>query len=265
MNRLDLLIRRLYIIWAGCWWAIGFFLLFPFFCLCIWLSVLRIWMMPALNQFWCWLFFPMAFLKVRTDGKKWLDRKPCIYVSNHASYLDIPLLTYILPGFPAFMGKSSLGKIPLFGFMFRKLHIVVQRSSSRSRAKAMQDALDCLRKGRSVVIFPEGGIYYRIQPGVAEFKDGAFTLAIQTGLPVIPITIFHNWYILPDDGKWLPRNGECHSLVHEPIATQNLTEKDIPWLKEKCRSLIETSLREQIHKGPAHYRKAIASGHPLLN
>lgn len=246
-------LRRAYIFWAGCFWAIGFFILFPFFCLCIWVPPFRI-LMPALNEFWCWLFFPAAFLRVSTIGKKHLQRKPCVYVSNHASYLDIPLLTYILPGFPAFMGKSSLARIPLFGFMFRKLHIVVERNSSRGRAKAMQDTLDCLKAGRSVVIFPEGGIHHKLQPGVADFKDGAFSLAIQTGLPLVPITICHNWYILPDDGKWLPRNGTCKSIVHNPIFTDGMSEKDIPRLREQVRNIIQESLLHTLKNGPAKYR-----------
>jgi 1-acyl-sn-glycerol-3-phosphate acyltransferase len=248
------LIRRAYICWAGFFWAIGFLLLFPLFFLCIQAPKFRR-IMPALNEFWCWIFFPAAFLRVCTSGRKNLPKGTCIYVSNHASYLDIPLLTYILPGFPAFMGKSSLARIPLFGYMFRNLHIVVQRNSSRGRAKAMQDTLNCLDKGRSVVIFPEGGINHSIQPDVADFKDGAFSLAIQTGLPVVPITICHNWYILPDDGHWLPRNGSCQSIIHSPLSTKGMTEKDIPQLREQVREIIRESLIENIRNGPEKYRR----------
>ena len=254
MKYSEYLLRRVYIIWSGLIWALGFFILFPFFCLCIWLPSLRF-LMPGLNQFWCWLFFPAAFLKVKTIGRQHLPKGPCIFVSNHASFLDIPLLTYILPGFPAFMGKSSLSRIPLFGYMFRNLHIVVQRNSARGRAKAMQDSLFCLQQGRSVVIFPEGGIHHRIQPGVADFKDGAFSLAVQTGFPVVPLTICHNWYILPDDGKWLPRNGTCKSIIHQPVEVKAMTEKDVPGLRDHCRNLISDSLQAELKRGPEKYRR----------
>jgi 1-acyl-sn-glycerol-3-phosphate acyltransferase len=252
------MIRRAYIIWAGFWWVLGFFLLLPFFSLCIFIPALRV-IMPALNTLWCLLFFPMAFLRVKTIGKQHIPEGPCIYIANHGSYMDIPLLTYVLPGFPAFMGKSSLGKIPLFGFMFRNLHIVVERNSSRGRAKAMKDSFEMLKNNRSIVIFPEGGIHHRIQPGVAEFKEGAFSLAVQTGLPLVPVTICHNWYILPDDGHWLPRNGVCKSIIHKAISTKNRSEKDIPALRDSCRQIIAESLEKENTQGPSKYRMAAAA------
>ena len=261
-SRLEKGIRRIYIIWAGLWWLLGFLLLFPFFSLCILVPATRI-LMPALNQIWCWIFFPMAFLRVKTLGKKHLPEGPCIYISNHGSYLDIPLLTYVLPGFPAFMGKASLGRIPVFGFMFRNLHIVVDRNSSRGRAKALKDSLEILRNQRSIVIFPEGSIHHQLQPGLAAFKDGAFSLAIQTGLPLVPITICHNWYILPDDGHWLPRHGECKTIIHPAIPTKNLDEKDLSSLKEQCHSIISESLDNEIKRGPVKYRWAAGWNFPL--
>ncbi len=254
MSPLQYFMRRAYIIWAGLWWGLGFFLLFPFFCLNIWFPFLRF-SMPVLNQVWCLIFFPAALLRTCTTGKKHLKRGPCIYVSNHASYLDIPLLTFVLPGFPAFMGKSSLAKIPMFGYMFGNLHIVVQRNSARGRAKAMQDALDCLRAGRSVVIFPEGGIHHRIQPGLAKFKDGAFALAVQTGLPLIPVTICRNWYILPDDGRWLPRPGVCKTIIHPPVVASGMSEKDVPELRNRCYSIIAETLHHEIQNGPTKYSR----------
>jgi len=251
-NTLQHLVRRAYIIWAGLWWLFGFLILLPFFTVCILVPVTRP-AMQVLNTIWCWLFFPMAFLKVRTVGKNNFPKESCIYISNHGSFLDIPLLTFVLPGFPAFMGKSSLGKIPVFGFMFRNLHIVVDRHSTRGRAKAMKDTLEMLKSGRSVVIFPEGGIHHSIQPDLAPFKDGAFSMAIQTGLPVVPITICHNWFILPDDGNWLPRNGLCKTVVHKAIPTQNLSENDLPALKEKCHDIIrKTLIRENEHGNPKY-------------
>jgi 1-acyl-sn-glycerol-3-phosphate acyltransferase len=254
MKTTGFLLRRVYIIWAAMFWVAGFLLLLPFFCFCIWLPFIRF-LMPALNQIWCWIFFPAAFLRTKTLGTKNLPAGPCIYISNHASYLDIPLLTFVLPGFPAFMGKASLARIPLFGFMFRNLHIVVQRNSAKGRARALQDALLCLKKGRSVVIFPEGAIDHKIQPGIAGFKDGAFSLAIQTGLPLVPITICHNWYILPDDGKWLPRNGTCKTIIHPQVEVSGMSEKDVPFLREQCKNLISDSLKQELEHGPMKYRR----------
>ncbi len=199
-----------------------------------------------INQLWCRFFFPMAFLRVKTLGKKNLLKKQAVvYCSNHGSFLDIPLLTYVLPGFPAFMGKASLGRLPVFGFMFRNLHIVVERSSHQGRAKALQASKKMLSKGRSVIIFPEGGIHEKLQPGLADFKDGAFKLAIQNQVPIVPITICYNWFILPDDGRWLPNFFHCETIIHEPIQTLGLLESDAEAIKMATHDIIKKTLEEK--------------------
>ena len=188
----------------------------------------------------------MAFLRVKTFGKETIPKKePVIYVCNHGSFLDIPLLTYILPGFPAFMGKSSLGKIPVFGFMFRNLHVVVDRNTSAGRSLALKSSHKKLAKGRSLIIFPEGSIHHKIQPGMADFKDGAFKIAIQKQVPIVPITICFNWYILPDDGHWLPNFYFCETHIHDPILTKGMTENESEELKSRVYALISSTLNEK--------------------
>lgn len=188
----------------------------------------------------------MAFLRVRLVGKKNIPKgQPVIFVSNHGSYLDIPLLTYVLPGFPAFMGKASLGKIPVFGFMFRNLHIVVERGSQQGRTKALKTAGKMLKRARSIIIFPEGSIHHKIQPGLAEFRDGAFKLASQYGVPVIPITICFNWYILPDDGQWLPNFYFCKTIIHPPLEPNKASENDWIHLKASAFSIINETLENE--------------------
>jgi 1-acyl-sn-glycerol-3-phosphate acyltransferase len=206
--------------------------------------------MAFFNQIWCYIFFPMAFLRVKTIGKHHIPNGvPIIYVSNHGSFLDIPLLTYILPGFPAFMGKASLGRIPVFGFMFRNLHVIVERGSKEGRIKALKASRKKLSAGRSLVIFPEGSIHTEIQPGLNEFKDGAFRLAMQEKVPIVPVTICYNWYILPDDGKWLPNFYYCKSIIHPPVFPADTEDKDdeknLDDLKEKVFSVIAQTLEKE--------------------
>ena len=242
---LSLWLRRLHIVWAFVWWLVGFVVLFPFFCLCIWVRKLEKWM-SFFNQLWCYLFFPMAFLRVITHGRHHIPKNQAVvYCCNHGSFLDIPLLTFILPGFPAFMGKASLGKIPVFGFMFRNLHIVVERGSNHGRAKALKISRKMLGRGRSIIIFPEGSIHNKIQPGVADFKDGAFKLAIQKQVPIVPVTVCFNWYILPDDGRWLPNLYRCESIIHQPIPTAGLQEEDSEVLKKQVFAIISQTLAQK--------------------
>lgn len=237
--------KRVYIIWAVFGWFLSFLILYPFFLVCIWFRPLRK-IMPFLNQIWCLFFFPFSFLRVKVLRETVLSKnEPVVYVSNHGSYLDIPLLTYILPGFPAFLGKASLARIPMFGYMFRNFHIIVERGNAQGRAKALQLCRKNLNRGRSVIIFPEGSIHSKIQPGLADMKEGAFKLAIQCQVPVIPITICHNWYILPDDGHWLPNFYTCEAVIHKPIITIGLKESDSQKLSYKVRSIIEDTLEEK--------------------
>ena len=237
--------RRLHILWAGFCWLFGFVILFPFFTLCIWFPRIESFM-GFLNQIWCLIFFPAAFLRVQTLGKANIPgNQAVVYVCNHGSFLDIPLLTYILPGFPAFMGKASLGKIPVFGFMFRNLHIVVDRGSTQGRAKALKLSRKKLARGRSIIIFPEGSIHHKIQPMLADFKDGAFKLAIQRQVPIVPMTICFNWFILPDDGRWLPNFYFCKTIIHPAIETKGMDENESGVLKVRVQEIIGTCLKEQ--------------------
>ncbi len=137
----------------------------------------------------------------------------------------------------AFMGKSSLGKIPLIGYMYGKLNVLVDRKNLKSRANAYNQALMEIDKGKSLVIFSEGTISPTAPyPGI--FKDGAFRIAIEKQIPIVPVTIPYNWLILPDDGKWLGKPNKAMAIFHEPIPTKGLTLSDVKWLMEKTHQII---------------------------
>jgi 1-acyl-sn-glycerol-3-phosphate acyltransferase len=167
-----------------------------------------------------------------------------IYCVNHASYLDIPVLTYVLPGFNAFIGKSSIGKVPLFGYMFRNLHITVDRKSSKDRARALQLSESFLKQGRSLIFFPEGGIKKKKQPGLAPFKDGAFRLAMELNIPVVPVTLPFNWKILPDSNMLQPNPGTIQVVIHKPLYPSAYAEVDIEALKQDVFRIIEAELKD---------------------
>ncbi|MCU9611729.1 1-acyl-sn-glycerol-3-phosphate acyltransferase, partial [Escherichia coli] len=92
-------------------------------------------------------------------------------------------------------------------------------------------------KGISLVIFPEGTIPEN-PPFLGQFKDGAFRLAIEKQIPVVPVTIPYNWLILPDDGKWLGKPNKAMAVFHEPISTVGLTMSDIKMLMDQTHQII---------------------------
>ncbi len=224
---------------------LSFFCLYPFFCLCIVAPPFQQ-AMPFLNQIWCRVFFPLSFLRVVTKGREHLRHPgPVVFVANHGSFLDIAHLTYILPGFPAFLGKASLGRVPVFGYFFRNLHVVVERGSQQGRVKALNASRRLLEKGRSLVVFPEGSINSGIQPGLAPFKDGAFRLAVESGVPVVPVTLCFNWFVLPDDGRWLPNFYFCKAVIHAPVNPAGFTKETPESLRDKVWEQISRTLLEE--------------------
>jgi 1-acyl-sn-glycerol-3-phosphate acyltransferase len=166
-----------------------------------------------------------------------------IFAANHFSYLDIAMMGFI-PGDVVYIGKSSIRKVPLFGYYFKKLHIAVNRSSIKSRSEVLVRAKNAISKGSSIVIFPEGGITTGMPPHMNKFKDGAFSLAIDKQIPLIPVTLSFNHLILPDDGRFLLNFKKGKIVIHPPIQTLGLTAKDIQGIRNKCYYTIQDQLWE---------------------
>ena len=115
---------------------------------------------------------------------------PCVFVGNHRSYYDIPLLLASLDKPHGILAKEELEKIPLLNRWMKLLGCVfVQRDDLRASVRALNDATAIVESGRSFVIFPEGTRYKGEEGGAGEFKAGAFRIAIKTGVPVVPVAI----------------------------------------------------------------------------
>lgn len=198
-----------------------------------------------LHRWWTLTLLRMFLLPVRISWKYKPGKKDRFVIcSNHFSYLDIPSLT-ILP-FPfKFIGKSSIAKIPIFGYMYRKLHITVNRSSFKSRAESMKNARKMADLGFNIAFFPEGGIKSSKPPKMVKFQDGAFRLAVEKSLPILPVTLPTNYQILPDDGRFLVYRKTLEIIVHRPIYPQSEGEDEILRLKEATYHVIQQELNKQ--------------------
>jgi 1-acyl-sn-glycerol-3-phosphate acyltransferase len=146
-----------------------------------------------------------------------------------------------LPTFNFFMAKMELSKIPLFGIWFRTIDVPVKRESLRNSHEAFLKAGDKLDKGVSLLIFPEGRIPDNAPIMKYPFKLGAFKLAIEKGLPVVPVTIFDNtkrFNVLTN----FMSPGKMRMRVHAPIPTKDLTVDDAKALAETVFSIINKDL-----------------------
>ncbi|WP_297335618.1 lysophospholipid acyltransferase family protein [Algoriphagus sp.] len=233
------LIRRVYTIYAGLLFVLSFLLIFPFFLICIWIPSWQQ-MGRKINQYWAKTYFALIFLPVHVDQRVTLEKgKAYLFLANHFSYLDIAMMGFI-PGDVQFVGKASIRKVPLFGYYFKKLHIAVDRSRVKSRAETMRRVALALEQKSSIVLFPEGGIYTQNPPKMIPFKNGAFRLAIEKQIPIIPVTLSYNHLILPDDGQLLLNLKKAKMVIHEAIyPTEESSEQD---LKNRCFAVIQDQL-----------------------
>ena len=162
-------------------------------------------------------------------------------VANHTSMTDIMLMLVVSKNPFVFVGKKELVKIPIFGFFYKRTCIMVDRESSKSRYEVFQRAQQRLHQGLSICIFPEGGVPENETVLLDEFKDGAFRLAIDHQIPIVPMTF-------PDNKKRFSFTflsgspGIMRAKVHHFISTEGLTQDDKKDLKEKVRKVIYNQL-----------------------
>lgn len=168
-----------------------------------------------------------------------------IYCANHTSYFDIPCLFVTAPEKFTIVGKSELNKVPLFGYMFQRMYIPVNRKSAKGRYETYKRATNAIDEGKSVIFYPEGTIPRDAGPTLHRFKDGPFKIAIEKQIPIVPVTIPYNWIILPDNRRYLLTNHRCEVIYHEPVPTEGLTIDDMPLLKEKTFNVIQKELNEK--------------------
>lgn len=165
-----------------------------------------------------------------------------MFVANHTSITDIMLMLAIMDHPFVFLGKVELAKIPLFGYFYRRTCILVDRSSQKSRLEAFAEAQRRLKQGNSICIFPEGGVPADKNVEMAAFKDGAFRLAIDHQIPIVPIT-FHDNKKRFSYTFFSGSPGVMRAKVHEIIPTKGKTQDDKRMLKDLTYKTILQELR----------------------
>jgi 1-acyl-sn-glycerol-3-phosphate acyltransferase len=173
----------------------------------------------------------------RTSGYRPPDpRRPYVAVSNHESMADIFLISH-LPWEMKWLSKESIFRIPVMGWMMRMAgDIPVVRSARSSRVEALEQCADRLKRKVSVMIFPEGT---RSKGGeLLPFKDGAFRLAIENGLPILPMAVAGTRNAIRK-GSMVFGRARAEVRVLEPIPTDGLTLRDIGELRDRVRALIQ--------------------------
>lgn len=243
MNYLFLIPRTAWKILFLLNFVLGLIILYPFFR--ILLSNKK--RFPAafkLKRFWAgWILtVPGLFLNIKRKVPSTQLPQPCIYCGNHVSYLDIVASYLVTPNYFVFMGKQELDKAPLFRIFFKEMNILVDRSSNIGSHRAFIRAGEEIDKGHSIFLYPEGTISSAGR--LRGFKNGAFRLAIEKQIPIVPVTYVNNWQLLQNGGffKAHGRPGISRVVIGEPISTKGLTENDLVSLRTKVHEIIQTEL-----------------------
>jgi 1-acyl-sn-glycerol-3-phosphate acyltransferase len=239
-------LSKIYNIWCIFWLVAIFLVLFPFMLFCIKIKPLNRYG-TKLTNLWADLFFPIAGMPVQIEHRFTPDKsKAYVFVANHFSYLDVAIGMRVVRNYFSYMGKSSVKNIPLLGYVFAKLHIQVDRSDKNSRSTSLLRSKRALQSGRSLFIMPEGGILSKHIPQMLQpFKDGAFLLAIDAQVPLVPISFLNLYEIMPEASlNW----GIPKVVVHEPIETTGYTKADLDYFKAKVYQIIQSELDSYVEK-----------------
>jgi 1-acyl-sn-glycerol-3-phosphate acyltransferase len=170
-------------------------------------------------RLWAWLILATTGVEVGVQGRERVPRgAACIFISNHQSIYDIPVIFWHLPVQLRIIAKDSLGHFPVWGWHLRRTgHVLVDRR--QPGAVTLRKVAALLQQGVSLIVFPEGT---RSPDGqVARFKGGVFLLAIESGMPIVPLSIDGTRHVMTK-GRLMTRPGVVNLVVHDPIATAGL-------------------------------------------
>ena len=239
-------IRFLYKLYFGIVFFVVATLMFPFFVVAYngkhpLKSGLR------LKRIWSKLLQILCCVPMKIEGLEHFPNKGgFIVVSNHASYLDIILMFGIVPHNFVFMGKAELLTWPFLSYVFGKTDIPVDRVSRSSAKKSIEMAQKYLSENVSIIIFPEGGMPAS-SPEMARFKNGAFKLAQECNVPIVPLTFVNNWKLFSDHTDVWRRGqpGVSKVFVHPPVKVSGNFREDLVNLREEVFNIIDSKIQKQ--------------------
>lgn len=192
----------------------------------------------ALSRVWIGVWLPLSGVRVIVKGReKFKKCENYIVVCNHNSFMDVPVTSPGIPGGNKTIAKIEMAKIPLFGIIYKRGSVLVDRKSEESRLKSYTYMKRVLEMGLHMCIYPEGTRNKTNLP-LKEFKDGAFRLATETKKSIIPAVLFNTRNVLPQNKPFFfwPSKIEMHFL--DPVTTDDLKVEDTRMLRQKVFDLM---------------------------
>ncbi|PQJ13875.1 1-acyl-sn-glycerol-3-phosphate acyltransferase [Nonlabens xylanidelens] len=196
-------------------------------------------------RFWsAIIIYGMGFWPVIKRAQPMKKNQSYMLVANHTSMTDIMMMLLISKNPFVFVGKKELSKIPVFGFFYKRTCILVDRKNPRSRKEVFDRARQRMQDGVGICIFPEGGVSDDLNVVLDPFKDGAFRLAIEHQIPLLPVTLYDNKKRFPFH-FWGGSPGIMRAETHAPIETVGMkVMEDKARFRESVRNIILHSLEK---------------------
>jgi len=197
-----------------------------------------------LARFWAktTLFFT-GFRVRKNELQKTEKQGSYMFIANHTSILDVLLMLSVVKNPFVFVGKKELSKVPVFGFFYKRTCILVDREDSKSKQKVFKEAQRRISLGLSICIFPEGLVPDDESIILSEFKKGAFRLAIEHRLPLVPMS-FYDCKKRFSYTFFSGAPGLLNVKVHPFVSVKELSITDVTRIKNQCFELIEKDLKD---------------------
>lgn len=227
MNFLKNILGRIFALWALLAFALSLLLFFiPIWIVGLWPEPKRTVLVFKIFEVWMTVFFVLSGVRRIIKGRSHFKKgETYVVVCNHNSFMDVPLSSPGIPGPNKTIAKAEMARIPLFGMVYKRGSVLVDRKSEESRRASYAKMKEVLEMGLHMCIYPEGTRNKTAQP-LQRFHDGAFKLATATGKSIIPAVIFYTKTVLPTKNSFFfwPHKVEMHFLpavsVHGKTAQQ---------------------------------------------
>jgi len=202
-------------------------------------------------------------IKVEVEGEDYMETRPAVYMSNHQSMVDVLMLGRIFPMQASIMSKKEMQWTPLGGFMAMSGTVFVDRGNNAKAVQSLAAAGDAMKQRKtSLWMYPEGTRHSQREPSMLKLKKGGFHLAVQAGIPIVPV-VTENYWNLYHKGIFNP--GIIKMKVLPPIPTSGLSAEDVNDLATRVRNQMIEVLVEISAKVPSEKQEAKESQFsPLL-
>ncbi|MBL7927019.1 MAG: 1-acyl-sn-glycerol-3-phosphate acyltransferase [Bacteroidia bacterium] len=193
------------------------------------------------SSWWAKIYYSLIFIRIQiANHNMHAGSGVHVFVCNHRSLLDVPVWAYACMQPVRFLSKAELTKVPVFGYVLKRVYITVDRADKTDRLKSINKMKKTLDQGVSIFLAPEG-TRNRSNKVLLDFKEGAFRLAVTAQVPIGILTLYNTDKLLSPSKLFSMQPGTIYGEWTVSVPTKGLTENDIPELKQRCMQIMETN------------------------